>query len=132
MELFYPIVLFIAVVLLILVLTFMGILLRSQNQTKLFPNNANICPDYWTSDLSGNCTMPTELSFNNPTTMLNTGSLVNLGTNSAIAPFPTTPTSFSTTNPLWGSGGASAICQQKQWSNQNNIVWDGISNYNSC
>ena len=30
------------------------------------------------------------------------------------------------------SDGLSAKCAKKLWANNNNIVWDGISNYNSC
>ena len=28
--------------------------------------------------------------------------------------------------------GLSDICTKKKWANENKIVWDGISNYNSC
>ena len=24
------------------------------------------------------------------------------------------------------------ICDKKKWANENGIVWDGVSNYNSC
>ena len=26
----------------------------------------------------------------------------------------------------------SGVCDKKTWANTNNIVWDGISNYNNC
>ena len=30
-------------------------------------------------------------------------------------------------NPAW-----TGVCDKKKWANENGIVWDGISNYNSC
>jgi hypothetical protein len=24
------------------------------------------------------------------------------------------------------------VCDKKKWANMNNIVWDGVSNYNNC
>lgn len=32
----------------------------------------------------------------------------------------------------WNTDGSTAICSQKQWTGLTNIVWDGVSNYNSC
>jgi hypothetical protein len=26
----------------------------------------------------------------------------------------------------------SGLCDKKTWANTNNIVWDGVSNYNNC
>jgi hypothetical protein len=131
MEMFYKIVLFIAVILLILILTFMGLLMRSQDKNTVYPPNLNVCPDYWTSDSEGNCTMPTEKSFNDQSNFLNSGGNNHLGT-SSIAPYSKDTKSFDTKNILWESGGQSRICAQKSWANQNNITWDGISNYNKC
>jgi hypothetical protein len=132
MESFYPIVISIAVVLLILLLTFMGILLRSQNSTEIFPPQLNSCPDYWTTDSSGHCSMPTQPSFANPSMILNMGGLTTLGSSATIAPYSTDGKSFDTTNPLWSSGGQSTICAQKAWAVNNGIVWDGVSQYNQC
>lgn len=131
MQPFYPIVLAFAIIALILVLTFMGVLLRSQNVDEIFPPNSYSCPDYWTYDGSGNCTMPTQKSFNNPGKILNSGNIIDLGANETVAPFSSDNKTFSSTNPLWSKNG-SAICLQKNWANQNDIVWDGISNYNGC
>ena len=58
MDPFYYIVLSIAVVMLILVLIFVGILMQSQNANATFPPQANMCPDFWESDASGNCIIP--------------------------------------------------------------------------
>jgi hypothetical protein len=32
----------------------------------------------------------------------------------------------------WSSGGKISVCAQKDWANKYNIMWDGVSNYNSC
>jgi hypothetical protein len=131
MEMFYKIVLFIAVVLLVLILTFMGLLMRSQEKNTVYPPNLNVCPDYWSSNDEGNCTMPTEKSFNDQSNFLNSGGNNYLGA-SSIAPYSEDTKSFDTKNVLWESGGQSRVCAQKSWANQNNITWDGISNYNKC
>ena len=129
---FYIIVSSIAVVILILVLTFMGIMMRNQNSKAIYPPTAFVCPDYWTSDNSGNCTMPTQTSPTNKLIIINSGGQKNLGTNPNIAPYSKDTTSFNVNNVLWSSGGKSTVCAQKDWATQNNIVWDGISNYNGC
>ena len=130
MEMFYFIVASVAIVILILFLTFMGILLRYQNSSVIYPPQMSNCPDYWTSDMDGNCFKPTVKSFSNPDAILNIGSLDNLSSTSA--PFSTDGISFDTKNPLWSTQGKSAICAQKIWSNTNGIVWDSVSNYNQC
>lgn len=132
MESFYLIVISIAVVSLILFLTFMGILLKNQNANVIFPENAYQCPDYWTYDSSGNCTMPTQASFSNPTATLNMGGLKTLQISNSIAPYSQDGKSFDSKNTLWSSGGQSTICAKKTWSNNNGIMWDGITNYNQC
>ena len=117
-------------VLLILFLTFMGILLRNQNANAIYPPNNYQCPDYWTADSSGNCYIPTVPSFANSLTILNMGGQTTLS--STAAPYSTDGVSFSTTNPLWANGGQSTVCSQKRWSNNSGIEWSGISNYNQC
>jgi hypothetical protein len=131
MEIFYKIVLSIAIVLLVLILTFMGILMRSQEKNSIYPPNTNKCPDYWTSNTVGNCTMPTTKSFTDDSIFLNSGGKNSLGPQN-IAPYSNDTKSFDTKNIKWESGGESQICAQKSWANQNNITWDGISNYNKC
>ena len=129
---FYIIVLSIAVVILILFLTFMGIMMRHQNAKAVYPPTTSICPDYWKADDSGNCIMPTQTSSTNKTIFINSGGKNNLGTNPNIAPYSKDTKSFSINNVLWSSGGKSVLCAQKDWSMENNIIWDGISNYNGC
>ena len=47
---FYSIVIIIAVVLLILSLTAIGIIVTQSNSAAVFPASQNSCPDYWTSE----------------------------------------------------------------------------------
>lgn len=129
---FYIIVSSIAVIFLILVLTFMGIMMRNQNSKAIYPPTSFVCPDYWTSDDLGNCTLPTKMSSSDPLVPINSGGTKNLGKNSNIAPYSKDMYSFNVNNVLWSSGGKSTLCAQKDWATQNNIQWDGVSNFNGC
>ena len=129
---FYLIVSCIAIIFLILLFLFLGIMIRNQNSTAIYPPTSNVCPDYWSKDNNGNCLMPTKMSLENATTFINSGGQSNLGKNSNIAPFSKDGKSFDVNNLLWSSGGKSTLCAQKDWSNQNNIIWDGVSNFNGC
>jgi hypothetical protein len=132
-ESFYLIVISIALVSLVIFLSFIGVLMRNDSKTSIYPRNSSICPDYFVSDASGNCTMPTEKSFTDKTILLNTGKTnSSIMTDKTVAPYSTDGRSFNTTNLLWSSKGETTICAQKTWANNNNIVWDGVSNYNKC
>jgi hypothetical protein len=112
----------------------MSILMRRINPNLIYPPNTYSCPDYWKTDSSGNCTMPTEKSFSNESVFLNSGGKSDLGKISTVAPY-SNDSNFKTFDPnniLWSSSGKSSICSKKAWANQNNIIWDGISNYNKC
>ena len=127
---FFFIILTIAVICLALFLFFAGILINSTNTNGVYPVFKNQCPDYWTSDSSGNCILPTKKSFTNPAQLLNTGNS-NLDS-SKYAPYSKNGTSFNINDQKWSSGGQSTICAQKDWANNNHIVWDGVSNFNKC
>ena len=60
MEFFYMIVLAIAVLFLIIMLTYIGILMRYTDTKVAFPPIENDCPDYWVLASDGkSCTIPT-------------------------------------------------------------------------
>lgn len=139
MESFYLIVLGIAIVMLILVLTGIGLLMRTQIASTVYPPMANTCPDGWTIGADGSCTIPSSgsnMGFINPTRPYNNVAAIQtslIATNKKDGPYPSfTADSFNPTDAAWSSNKLSAVCQQKKWANTNNIVWDGISNYNSC
>ena len=133
MESFYRIVLLIALVSLVIFITFTGFLMRNDSNTSIFPPNSSVCPDYWVGDAKGNCFMPKQKSFTDKTILLNTGKAnSSILSDKTVAPYSLDGQSFSATNSLWSSKGESTICAQKNWANNNNIVWDGVSNYNKC
>ena len=128
---FYNIVVISACIILLLLLAFIGVITNKDRTNAPFPPNFSTCPDYWKDDGSGNCIMPTTYSWNDNSSYLNAGK-GNLLANSSAAPYSADGKTFSPTNPLWASRGASSVCAQKDWAVNNNIVWDGISNYNQC
>ena len=133
MESFYRIVLLVALVSLVIFLTFIGLMMRNDSNISIFPPQSSACPDYWVGDASGNCFMPQQKSFTDKTIVLNTGKAnSSILSDKTLAPYSLDGQSFSTTNTLWSSKGETIICAQKNWANNNNIVWDGVSNYNKC
>jgi hypothetical protein len=129
MDTFYLIILSIAVILLILFLTIVGIMMRRQRKDEIFPAIPNACPDGWTNDASNNCIVPTPLP---PplTDMILRNATVGTTVNTT-ANIKTYAINFN--DPGWnGLGGKSAICAKRSWVNKNNVEWDGVSNYNSC
>lgn len=136
MELFYIIVLSTAVVFLVGILTVFGLLMRFSNQTKAYPPTYSTCPDYWEIAQDGSkCLIPTYKS------SLNIGSIYSSpnNLNPAVINKTTTPGfSYETINNKitnfvdFTNNGWKGICSKKKWANDNGIVWDGVSNYNSC
>lgn len=133
MDRFYIIVLSIAVVLLILILTIIGLMMKSTStNTAVFPPIVNTCPDYWTIGLdASSCAIPTD------STQKNVGSIYD--SNNKLLLISANTYGLNQTNkdiifsdPGWVKGGASAICAQQKWANQYNIMWDGVTNYNGC
>ena len=128
------IVLAIAVVVLIIILTAIGLGLRNLKNKVVYPPIANQCPDYWevASD-NKSCRIPVD-------SLMNTGTIVNRNTMrvSFDGPFPSYPAGYDSsnnsidfTNAGW-SANNSATCNKQTWANKYKVVWDGISNYNSC
>ena len=102
MEKFYSIALIIALVILILCLIGIGILMQYQNAGMKFPVHPNICPDL--------------LNVNNDNTTCSPhNNLVNVG--------KLTDKTYEL---------KSNICLNQKWAKENNINWDGVSNYNGC
>jgi hypothetical protein len=138
METFHLIVLSVAVVILILVLTFIGISMSASNSSAVYPPIMNTCPDYW--DLAGDgksCIIPSTKS------SLNVGGIYDKNTmqlNPNISDKTKTPGFASTkdannniinsidfTDSNW-----KGTCDKSRWANSNQIMWDGVSNYNTC
>ena len=133
MDTFYIIVLSIAVCLLILLLTFIGIKMTYNKRSNVsgsnaFPPNYSTCPDGWTADIVGNCMAPSSFD----------GSQISTDYNNSIKKKITSPTpGYISSSQInfqdagWGDG-TSRQCKLKDWANTYNIKWDGIINYNGC
>jgi hypothetical protein len=139
MDQFYFIVLTIALVFLILVLTFFGILMGRKNMTVYPPTAAN-CPDGWSLASDGsNCRLPSIGSVNTGVVGAIYGSN-GMVSNTFISSTPglslaTNSSKIKFTDPAWSGGiysGLNTTCAHKKWASQFGINWDGVSNYNSC
>ena len=124
MDQFHYIVLGIATVALILVLTYMGIFLTSSSYNKsVYPPTQNTCPDYWLLDESGRCIIPSSDSANYP---------INRVTNSTYG-YNSSSNSIDFNNSAWSTTpGLTQRCALRNWSIDNGITWDGITNFNQC
>ena len=140
MDVFYTVVVIIAVVIMILALTYIGILISQKTigaNIVGYPPIATTCPDNWetmeTSTGNTVCKIPT-------TEMKNVGALYD--TNDVLDTGITGDTSGYGTqgddkyidfnNPLWSSTSEITTCAKKTWADTYNIQWDGVTNYTLC
>jgi len=140
MEAFYWIVLTIAVVFLILILTFIGILMTrpktGDGAGVAYPPVTTTCPDYWTVDGSS-CVIPaiTGINVGSLYGSSSAGSISNKATKGGTATLPGLSSdnkSINFNDKGWSGLGSTSLCGQKAWANSFNVMWDGVSNYNSC
>ena len=130
MDSFQKIVLAIATVILILILTIIGVMLSKYKNKVTYPPVANTCPDYWKISADGlSCSLPTSSA-------VNVGSIYNSDGSLAISSadtygYDSTKKTINFTDGGWSTS-KSAVCAQKDWTGTYNIIWDGVSNYNSC
>ena len=131
---FYGIVLSIAIVLLILILTYVGLTMQNTSNSKIvFPPVEAKCPDYW--DFNGNaCVIPAVGSVNLGSIYDTTGSLIlnDINTYGMTGNSVSSNSYIDFTTPAWSSQGLSGVCQKQKWASIYGIQWDGVSNYNSC
>ena len=155
MELFHILVISFAIVFLIIILTLIGLAMKYQDKSTVFPPSENKCPDFWTiaSD-NKSCVIPAT-GKKNVGTIYTNGNVDLKPATTIISGNVTTPYSFPVytpgtnatitnniqtaaastidfTIPDWGNQGKTDICAKKQWANNWGISWDGITNYNSC
>ena len=141
MEFFYMIVLAIAVLFLIIMLTYIGILMRYTDTKVAFPPIENDCPDYWVLASDGkSCTIPTYDQKNAGTLYSNDKDVKDIDITDETGSFPTKTPGYDSennridfTNDAWaGSNGLTSTCAKKFWANNWGITWDGITNTNTC
>jgi len=124
MDSFQITVLTIACVILILVLAYIGVNMGNGKTNKTsYPPYYDYCPDYWLSTEKGNCIIPTDGT--------NVGTL-NERDFTKIHGYDKATHSIDFGAKSWGNEGKSKLCAQKHWANRSQIVWDGVSNFNSC
>lgn len=136
MEWFYFITIAIAIILLIVVLTFIGSRMignkKGGNTDTGYPPITSTCPDLWESYVDDDnkvwCKVPEY-------------DTSNIG---SLRPSRTADIVQNTTYPKVKNDSTGTIqladmmdseipmCSKKGWANMNNIAWDGVSNYNQC
>jgi hypothetical protein len=131
LETFHLIAIGVAAVVLIVALVFIGIMIVNGKKVKSFPPLANVCPDFWLQDNSGNCVIPTDGRKNSikggSSTLKSVstpGLITERGINLAI--------DFS--NEGWSKYGSTktANCGKRKWTKEHGVFWDGITNFNDC
>jgi hypothetical protein len=130
MDFFYISVITVAVILLIIILTFVGIQMKSNAGSKqAFPPSMSDCPDYWQMDSCGNCVIPSKGSKNSGTLYNANNRLVSNSSNTVG--FNSSNNSINFNASGW-TGSSSAICTKRNWTSNNGVFWDGVTNYNNC
>lgn len=140
MDSFYIIVLSIAVIFLIIILTYIGlVLIRSENSSVAYPPVKNDCPDYWMfAPDSSYCMIPANTKPNKGTLYdingimkINATNTPGFSGNVAIVNGqPVAGIDFTASS--WNNSGLTSICSQQKWSKTWGVMIDGVSNYNSC
>jgi hypothetical protein len=132
MDNFYLVVITIAVLLLIVILTYLGIIMNSQKNTSMeFPTTEpQSCPDYWESakndDKKTVCVVPTN--------DVNIGDLLdtseegktNLEDTIGYNEKDNINTIDFNDDTEWSN------CNKKQWALKNKIYWNGVAEYSKC
>ena len=121
MGYYYIIVGAVATIILVLILTYVGILMTSTQKKATYPPSYNLCPDYWKSTGSGACVIPTN-NVNTKTTWVGD-----------VYGYTAGDTSINFSDPAWSAGSTGEQrCGWQKWANANSIQWDGVTNYNGC
>jgi hypothetical protein len=130
MDLYYTIVLTIAIMLLIVVLAIIGVSM-TRKSVMPYPPSSQQCPDYWSLANDGvSCMIPSKGSKNAGAIYDSAGKILINQNNTPGLSSDSKSVKFD--NTLWASGGTTAQCSEKTWANKFNVMWDGISNFNKC
>ena len=118
MESFHITVLTIATIILIIALTTIGVMIQKGSRSGTFPPTASNCPDGWIEDSTPGsttykCTPPTPIP---PATAL------------VLKPSD----GLTGTANVTYDDSTTSICDKQKWTSLNNVLWDGVSNYNGC
>jgi len=117
MDIFYKIVLTVAILMLIIILIVVGAAVQNSNNEAAYPPSALKCPDYWIDASNGCSSNGVNLgNYDSPQT-------IDFGSDTWTQATDLSNVDFS---------GLSETCAKKKWANTYDILWDGVSNYNSC
>lgn len=146
MDSFYLTTLTIAVIILILMLTYVGILLYTTKSSDIFPSMENQCPDYWQLNDNNKCIFPTAAASKNRGNLpIESGSgnewkiadslagasgRLNGIVDTSVGEVSAFDMNAAGWNNLYGA--KSALCNKKKWADIYGISWDGVSNTNQC
>jgi hypothetical protein len=139
MDLFYTIVIGIAILVLIIILAVIGVQMSSKTANKVtFPPTQGTCPDYWSiADDNKSCQIPLITTSQPLSSLKNVGKVYDANGKLLLTPqntfgFDPSKKTIDFTNKSWTSLGSTNTCQERTWANNYNILWDGVSNYNKC
>lgn len=128
MDNFYMTVMIVAIIALIIVLTYIGMIMAYGEKTEVYPPQSTTCPDYWEIDDNKKCKIPKEGGKN--TGLLYETGILNDNVKQTIG-FDEVNSVIDFSHDDWKASGQ-PICAKQTWAKTNGIVWDGVSNYNDC
>ena len=141
MDSFKLTVLGIALFLLLIIFIVVGVLMKYNNTSSIFPPNASHCPNYWMETAEGTCIIPVQT----PSTIPGVNSIDPINVGSGVSATSSSKNSKGVPNYLTdgttlgynSTSGAIDFsnyktCDKMNWSNKYGILWDGINNINTC
>lgn len=121
MEFFHFAVLAIASIIFIIALTMIGLVMQKGSKSGTFPPMASNCPDGWIESSSTEgvytCMAPSETT---------------VPVNAGVAEIAIGLWTSADSKTITYTDKVTSICSKQKWANKNAIVWDGVTNYNSC
>ena len=119
---FYTIVIIIAIIILVIALTIIGVTLTNKKNNIEFPDYQNTCPDFWTLDSSGNRCVSNNINvpLQNKLDEAKKHDGVTINNDNKNL-------SINLSEDNWVS-----ICDKASWAKKYGILWDGITNNNTC
>jgi hypothetical protein len=120
---FYTIVIIIAIVILVIALTVVGVTLSNKKNTIPFPDYQNTCPDFWTLENNGTTCKPPLSNMNTPSP----NKAVVAAKHDGVTSVNKTITTIDVRDDNWVS-----ICDKSSWAKKSGILWDGVTNNNTC
>lgn len=145
---FYTIIVIVAVIILIIALTIVGITLAKKQNNIHFPEFQTACPDFWTvSADTGKCIPNENNNSMKVTTFVNHSDVMRRFNHKGVTIEEAKPTAAvrgngSTVPEKTGSAKVTeidisednwvSVCDKSTWAKNAGILWDGVTNNNTC